>query len=160
MRLIRLTPTKGILWGVVFTFLAISCTGCYRGPKIATVRGTVTLDGEPLAHAAVVFNPEKGRPAGATTNEDGEFALNFTQGRSGALIGEHRVIITTRRDPWKDADGHPQPGSGERLPAKYNTESTLTFTVEAGKTNIADFDLESSGKDSQASRNGNGGALK
>ncbi|WP_397569471.1 carboxypeptidase-like regulatory domain-containing protein [Schlesneria sp. T3-172] len=141
-----------IIWSISAALITVSCLGCSRGPKIASVRGTVTLDGEPLPYAAVVFNPANGRPAGATTDENGEYALNFTQGREGALIGEHRVIITTRRDPWKDPNGEVHPSSSEKLPTKYNTQSTLTFTVEPGKTNVADFDLESSAPESQASR--------
>ena len=143
-----------MIWGFVAVLLSVTCFGCNRGPKIATVRGTVTLDDAPLPYAAVVFNPENGRPAGATTDENGKYKLNFTEGRQGALLGTHRVIITTRRDPWKDKQGNPQPGSGERLPAEYNTNSTLKFTVEAGKENIANFDLKSSDKGARTTEGG------
>lgn len=138
--------------GSMALLLFITCVGCGgRGPKIATVRGTVTVDGEPLPYAAVVFNPENGRPAGATTDEDGNYTLNFTEGRQGALLGTHRVVITTRRDPWKDKHGNPQPGSKEKLPARYNSNSILTFTVEPATENIADFDLELSETDALTS---------
>lgn len=138
---------RPLIWGFLAVLLTMTFSGCWnRGPKIATVRGTVTLDSVPLAYAAVVFNPPNGRPAGATTDEHGNFSLNFTEGRQGALLGTHRVIITTRRDPWKDKNGKPQPGSGEKLPAIYHSQSNLTFTVEAGKDNIANFDLKSSDK--------------
>lgn len=141
-----------MIWSLLVLLVILNGIGCgAKGPEIAVVRGTVTLDGDPLPHAAVVFNPEEGRPAGATTNENGEYVLNFAQGRRGALPGTHRVIITTRRAPWKDESGEIQPASVERLPAKYNTKSTLTFTVEPGETNIADFDLESSGPQTRAS---------
>jgi hypothetical protein len=44
------------------------------------------------------------------------------------------------------------PGRAESVPARYNTESTLTFEVEAKKKNVADFDLQSAG--SLAARGG------
>ena len=146
MRITKWMVSRATIWSSVAILITITMSGCGKaGPKIASVQGTVTLDGAPLPYAAVVFNPENGRPAGATTDDSGKFALNFTQGRQGALLGTHRVIITTRRDPWRDKQGNIQPGSGEKLPSKYNTQTTLTFTVEDGKPNIANFDLESSG---------------
>ena len=156
MRFVKSTTVRSIIWSSMAVLLNMTFIGCGAGgPKIATVQGTVTLDGHPLPYAAVVFTPENGRPGGATTDDNGKFALSFTEGRQGALLGTHRVIITTRRHAWKDKQGNVQPGSGERLPSKYNTETTLTFTVEAGKTNIANFNLESSENLAQTSQ-GNG----
>jgi hypothetical protein len=40
------------------------------GPEIASVEGTVTMDGNPLPNASVVFIPPAGRPAGARTNAE------------------------------------------------------------------------------------------
>ena len=55
-------------------------TGCSSsGPEIASVSGRITMDGKPLANATVVFIPENGRPAGARTDADGKYVLNFTE---------------------------------------------------------------------------------
>ena len=131
----------------VASCLALICLGCggSRGPEIATVEGTVTMDGEPLAGATVVFMPENGRPAGARTDEDGHYVLNFSGDRQGAMPGKNRVRITTMSDPWEDADGTRHPGSAEKVPDQFNRQSTLEFTVEEGKVNIADFDITSEG---------------
>jgi hypothetical protein len=115
------------------------------GPEIARVEGTVTLDGSPLSHAAIVFIPENGRPAGATTDESGRYVLNFTEGRQGAMPGKHRVRVTTQRDAGETADGQPIPASAETIPMHYNANSQLEFTVESGKNNVANFDLKSGG---------------
>ena len=124
-----------------------SCLGCGpQGPEIARVEGTVTLDGIPLPNAAVVFIPENGRPAGATTDQSGRYALTFTRGRKGALLGRHRVRITTARDPSETPDGQPIPGVPESIPVNYNSQSKLEFIVVGGKTNIADFPLKSGGE--------------
>ncbi len=121
--------------------------GCgSSGPEIAYVSGRVTMDGKPLSDATVVFVPENGRPSGATTDENGEYVLNFAQGRKGAIPGPSTVRIMTMRDADQDQNGNAIPGRPETVPSQYNTESTLTFDVEPKVKNIANFDLQSSGQ--------------
>ena len=127
--------------------LALTCLGCGSGgPEIAGVEGTVTMDGAPLANASVVFVPENGRPGGASTDAQGKYVLTFTEGREGAMLGKNRVRISTAADPSETPDGQPIPAHPETVPMKYNAQTTLEFTVEAGKQNIANFDLESGGE--------------
>lgn len=126
--------------------LLIAVAGCSSGgPDIAYVTGRVTMDGKPLANAAVVFIPENGRPAGATTDADGNYVLNFTQGRRGAIPGKNLIRVSTQREAQEDASGKPIPASRETVPAKYNTNTSLEFTVEPKKKNVANFDLDSKG---------------
>jgi len=134
-------PLAGIL------LLALTCWGCGPGgPEIASVEGKITMDGKPLPNAAVVFIPENGRPAGATTDSEGNYVLNFTAGRQGAIPGKNTVRITTLRDPSETEDGKPIPGSPETIPMEYNAASKLEFTVKEGERNIANFDLKSGGR--------------
>lgn len=116
------------------------------GPDIASVEGTVTMDGKPLEYATVVFIPTGGRPAGAMTDKEGKYVLNFSAGRKGAIPGPNKIRVTTLRDPSEDEDGNPIPGSKETIAMEYNQQTTLEFNVEAGKKNIANFDLKSGGK--------------
>ncbi len=126
--------------------LALACFGCAQdGPEIAGVEGTITMDGEPLADASVVFIPENGRPAGAATDSSGHYVLTFTAGREGTMPGKNKVQISTAADPSETPDGEPVPARPETIPMKYNAQTTLEFTVEADKKNIANFDLESGG---------------
>jgi len=105
------------------------------------------MDGKPLAYATVVFIPENGRPAGARTDADGKYVLNFTEGRHGAIPGNTAVRITTLREAERDEKGKTiVPGSRETIPMQYNSASTLSFTVEPKKKNIANFELKSGGK--------------
>ena len=69
--------------------------GCgQKGPRLVPVTGTVTLDGQPVAHAGILFTPvECGPPASGTTDEQGQFRLR-TVNREGAVTGEHRVAVT------------------------------------------------------------------
>jgi hypothetical protein len=103
------------------------------------------MDGQPLANATVVFIPENGRPAGARTDASGHYVLTFTAGREGAIPGKNSIRISTFADASEAEDGSPIPGQKETVPAKYNSLSTLEFTVEPGKNNIANFELDSKG---------------
>lgn len=123
------------------TLLAGGCSS--SGPEIAYVSGRVTMDGKPLPNATVVFVPENGRPAGAGTDEDGNYVLNFSQGRQGAIPGPSIVRISTARDADQDDEGQTIPGSPETVPRQYNIETTLTFDVASNKSNVANFDLVS-----------------
>ena len=129
-----------------WTLLLLLSAGCGpSGPEIASVSGRITMDGKPLANATVVFIPENGRPAGASTDADGNYVLNFSQGRRGAIPGKNAIRITTQRDPTPGDDGKSIPGSKEKIPMRYNSASELEFTVEPKKKNIANFDLKSGG---------------
>jgi hypothetical protein len=133
-------------FGVALFACSLSVAGCGSGgPEIAYVSGRVTMDGKPLPRATVVFVPENGRPSGGETDDDGNYVLNFAQGRQGAIPGTATVRIMTMRDADQDENGQTIPGSKETVPARYNSDSELTFEVEPKKTNVANFALESKG---------------
>lgn len=135
-------PCANRTWCWAVFWLALAGCGS-SGPEISHVSGKVTMDGKPLANATVVFIPENGRPAGATTDAEGKYVLNFSQGRRGAIPGKNMIRVTTLRDPYEGDDGKTIPGSKETIPAEYNAATTLTFEVEKGKRNVANFDLKS-----------------
>jgi hypothetical protein len=129
------------------SFQLLFYLGCGpSGPEIARVKGTVTMDGQPLSNATVVFIPPNGRPSAARTNQEGNYVLNFSGGRKGAIPGLNRIRITTLADPSVDEEGNSIPGQKETIPMRYNQMSELEFDVEDGKENTANFDLESGGK--------------
>lgn len=78
--------------------LLASAIGCGpAGPKLVPVSGVVTLDGQPLAEAGVLFQPAVGGPpATGSTDASGRFELR-TQNRPGAVLGEHRVSVTKQQ---------------------------------------------------------------
>ena len=79
-----------LLAAMTFTF-----TGCgYRRPAQVKTTGTVTLDGEPVASAALMFIPDSGRPASGTTNTNGEFQVSSFGGNDGLPAGNYRVTAT------------------------------------------------------------------
>jgi hypothetical protein len=116
--------------------------GCSGPDNVAEVSGTVTLDGQPLSGARVVFNPvAAGGESSAITDESGHYTLQYTREHRGAEIGEHVVRITTQSRGDPDADP-PQPRVAEKLPAKYHSKTELKATVQKGK-NKHDFALDS-----------------
>lgn len=137
----RLGKLSSLVLPIAGALLAGGCSS--SGPEIAYVTGRVTMDGKPLPNATVVFIPENGRPAGAATDDEGNYVLNFSQGRQGAIPGLSTVRITTERDAGQDDEGQTIPGSPETIPRQYNIETTLTFDVAPNKSNVANFDLVS-----------------
>jgi len=123
----------------VLCALMILLAGCGGSngdtPELGNVRGTVTLDGAPLAGAQISFQPVAGgRPSTGTTGDDGTYSLSFSNDQSGAKVGEHTVSITTFT--------YAKPDAPEKLPAKYNTATTLTASVQP-KNEPVDFNLQS-----------------
>src|SRR5262245_38322577 len=107
-------PSAALIVNLVLAAVALSFAGCgSSGPEIAYVSGHITLDGKPLVLASIVFIPENGRPAGAKTDANGNYVLNFSEDRRGAIPGKSMVRITTMRESYEDKDGKKIPGSPE-----------------------------------------------
>ncbi len=122
-----------------FPLLAVSLlvmlVGCSKDAASANVSGRVTFNGQPLVKAVLLFSPVDGsRASTGVTNENGEYTLRFTPSNEGAVVGEHKVIISTTSEL---ADGTI---TKEKLPAKYNRETGLKETLKSGKQEI-NFDL-------------------
>jgi hypothetical protein len=109
--------------------------GCGQsGPTLATVEGTILVDGKPMQGLFVEFQPEGGSPSIGETNEDGFYRLRFSRERWGAEVCEHTVRIMA------DEDGGGRNGK-DRLPAKYNAKTELKREVVDGR-NVIDFELD------------------
>src|SRR6476660_4467777 len=76
--------------------LAIGWIGCGSRSDLASVRGKVTLDGQPLPGAFIVFAPTtKGTSSRGKTDSVGSYEMMFTDQEKGAWIGENLVRINT-----------------------------------------------------------------
>jgi len=89
--------THGCL-GLGLTLCLLAGGGCSRGPRLAEVEGTVTLDGKPLDNVLVEFLPEASagsslRRSTGKTDAAGHFQLTCDNQRPGAVIGPHRVLV-------------------------------------------------------------------
>ncbi len=133
-----------ILLAVGLGLLPLGLTGCGSGgPDLGRVEGTVTLDGKPLEGALVEFQPrEEGVPSYGRTDASGQYQLQFGVDQPGAMVGTHTVRITT--GGMESTGEGPAVAVPERVPAKYNVQSTLTREVESG-SNTIDFELSTRG---------------
>jgi hypothetical protein len=117
--------------------LLLGC-GKPEHPEVGRVSGVVTLDGQPLPDATVMFQPTEGRASIATTDSAGKYSLIYLDGVPGALLGSHKVIIRTE---IPGEDGQP-PIAKEKLPRKYHEQTELTAEVKPGSSKF-DFALTS-----------------
>jgi hypothetical protein len=126
---------------------------------VASVDGTVKLEGKPLADAEVQFIPdvtqgEKGPPASAYTDAEGRYRI-FATGETGVVVWKNRVRINdaTVMMPGGGADAESGvPGTAgapkarrNRVPAPYSdaARSPLGVVEILPGTQTRDFDLKS-----------------
>jgi hypothetical protein len=140
-----------------FAFLVSGVVGC-NGPETARVplvrvSGVVTLDGDPLENAIVVFESEDGSYSYAQTDSLGHYDLKFDSQYAGVTLGQKAVRISMNRrirglnsndegGPGDTAGGSFEKQPKERIPEKYNLRSILSADVTASSKTF-DFDLES-----------------
>ncbi|PQO46420.1 hypothetical protein [Blastopirellula marina] len=140
---------------IACSVMLLSLTGCGGNsdqPELGQVTGTITLDGKPLTGVAVVFQPEKGRPAHGKTDAEGKYDLIYIRDTRGAKIGLNRVEIAPSegeddpteniQDPDSIPAQRPTKSGKPKVPAKYNIKSELEANVQPGENNF-DFELKS-----------------
>ena len=115
---------------------------------LAEVRGSVTLDGTPLAGAVVIFEASDRTYSYGRTDSAGRYHLSFNSEKSGVLPGAKTVRIRTAggldegESAPAEGEGNSGPGPQELVPACYNGQSKLQVTV-AGRWQTFNFDLRS-----------------
>lgn len=135
--------SRGLL---LFAFLPLGC-GQGDRPDLGQVEGKVTLDGKPLSGATVQFQPEQGRPSKGVTDESGHYELMYRPGVKGAVLGKHKVSISTYREANPDAEDASQKAEQkETIPENYNVNTTLTAEVKSGSNDPIDFNLKPGGR--------------
>lgn len=100
-RLVSITKRSLPATALVVSIALISgCGG--DGLKLVPVSGIVTLNGEPLPGATIVFTPAQGTTQGTTgmdkTGPEGNFRI-MTRGRTGLPPGKYSVLVTKEVDP-------------------------------------------------------------
>ena len=124
--------------------------GCDGSPSEgAHLTGTVSLDGEPIMRAVIVF-----RPTGQLTGKSFQCQVDegkFDVRQESGVFGRHRVEIYAYRSngqPRPTSQGPLPPGQQppatdvQYLPDRFNRRSTLTFDIQPGE-NEGNFGLNS-----------------
>ena len=107
---------------------------------LGKVVGTVLLDGNPVSAATVEFTPDEGSTSYGITDSKGRYALQYLPDRPGAVTGHHTVRITTY--DWRTTKDGNKIEVPERLPLRYNQDSTLRVDVRSGSQTL-DWELTS-----------------
>lgn len=134
-------PCRALVACLFLSALGWGCAERKPDVPLATVTGHVTFRGTPLPNALVTFEPESGRTSSGRTSEAGEYTLLYMGKPWGAVVGKHRVRITTDNVIEDPATGTREVFK-EILPSKYHVASVLVGEVQPGK-NVIDFALTS-----------------
>lgn len=125
---------------LLLAVLSLSFTGCgYRRPAQVKTTGTVTLDGEPVANAALMFIPDSGRPASGNTNTNGEFQVSSFGGNDGLPAGNYRVTATklVLKDRFQQLyDRQVERAAAEAEPGEEPEEVDIEFGENAYKNDL------------------------
>ena len=129
--------------------LLAGCGG--PGYELAPVSGQVLLDGQPLADAHLTFEPlaVAGQPSipgvGSIgiTDSEGRYTLETVDSHSGAVVGTHRVWITTAYATEGDPHDDFAPTPEDRVPPAYR-DGSLRFEAPPEGADNANFVLHSS----------------
>jgi len=149
---------------LLLALLVVLSTGC--GPKgpptfdVAPVKGTVTMQGQPLADADVTFYFDGTPPQGyigstAKTDSAGKYEL-ITNAQKGAPPGSYKVTVSRfvdksgnvpKNDPEAGSDVEQMLQSGvltQSVPPTFSDREQTQKTAEvvAGKENVVDITIE------------------
>ena len=107
----------------------------------------MSLDGTPLSNVQVEFVPETRRKpkvalpmSVGVTDEAGRYELHATDGRLGAAVGEHRVIVKDSErvvtdQQWKDrAGGVSVYDAAPKISFSFNNQSGVALQGRQGQT--------------------------
>src|SRR2546423_12618151 len=83
--------------------LAVMILGC--GPRFIvneTVEGTLKMEGKPVPNVRVEFLPQMGAehsapPSGGYTDSNGYYKLTCNNGKPGAVVAKHKVVLLQGR---------------------------------------------------------------
>ncbi|MDA7859387.1 hypothetical protein N9B54_02885 [Mariniblastus sp.] len=142
----------------------VATNGCENSApsdtNTATVSGTVTLDGEPVDGAAVVFIPVNLRDndnevlnlAYGVTNQKGNFQLTYSDNSPDIIGAKYNILITksnsandnqTAATPWplallpdSIAKFSTFNESDELIPENYNVNSELFFEFSGSQETV------------------------
>jgi len=134
--------------------------GCGQNAPLATVGGTLRVNGRPLDNCLITFLPEPGQEvtgphSTGVTDDRGCYRLRLDDQREGASVGWHRVTVqdlsvstgVRRRDHGTvdqevDETTPPPPVRRSRVPARYNSphDTPLRKEVKPGQQAV-DLDI-------------------
>jgi hypothetical protein len=127
---------------------AIGCSASSDDLPREAVSGTITLDGQPIAGGSIQFAPAADsvgpQVGGGSPIANGQFSIPR---ENGLVPGAYKVSINAgdaKRE--EQTKGPVRKGLGlakELIPAKYNSQTTLSAEIKKGGSDNLNFELES-----------------
>ena len=104
-------------------------------------RGSVTLDGKPLEKGIIMFSAAEGEALPVAADViDGKYSTEkMVAGKKHVQLSASKLTGTRKND---SPGAPPDEMWEEQIPARYNTESTLSLDVQPG-SNAKDWAVES-----------------
>lgn len=134
---------------IELTLLGITCcfVGCNPGPQMAPVRGSVSLDGQPLHFGVVMLHPDRGQVAQATIGPDGLFEVSTFEPGDGAPLGGYAVSVLCYEghDPGRQAKSDGVDGfllGKSLIPLRYTRASSSGLTIEVPAEGVSDYEIQ------------------
>lgn len=120
---------------------ALAClAGCFGPPALKydmiPVEGTITLEGDPLVAAEVMFDSADGPRGFGTTDDSGRFTVTTRQFGAGLPAGTYRVMIAGSEQTRVAPSGRPV-----KLSPRYRESGVGKATIAAGAGPLI-FDLK------------------
>ena len=134
-----------LLLSVSALAFSAGCGGTDQQYELAEVRGTVSLNGNPLANTSehqfkVMFAPisrsgesKAGKPGLGMLSDDGSYILSTYGSEDGAVVGKHWVTIVRTTAASGDNPDNYRPAKFDRIKLPSPLE------VEPGKENVIDL---------------------
>ena len=117
--------------------LAAALAGCSSEKSGGTIKGTVTLDGQPVAAGQILFvSVDQSTPSAEGTITAGQFEALVPLGDKRVEIRAPKV--TGKKKMYDTPDSPEVDVVEELLPPQYNVQTTLKTTVKKG-ANQASF---------------------
>lgn len=113
-----------------FLLICIACSGKSKAVKVS---GRVTLDGQPLPGATIMFHPAdgKGSIASGRTDANGNFRLTTFNVDDGALPGDYKITIEVQKTLDLPVQGNPMLMNEKDLKEFFMRSSPKARAAEA-----------------------------
>lgn len=114
-------------------------------PRV-TIRGRVTIDGQPLMQGVIGFRAAEPSHLAAAASEvvDGYYEIHAERNLVPTLYAVSVTSLPCQPSPTSTGDSAPPlgpDGSAETVPCRYNSRSVLTVEIPKGGLHRIDFEL-------------------
>lgn len=116
--------------------------GC--GGGTASVEGTASFNGEPIADGSINFVSDQGKAQAGGTIKDGKYTVGADR---GLTAGKYKVEVYWNKKTGKTvidtADtGQAKAETKQVIPEQFNKATTLTADLKGGSNSGINFDLK------------------